>query len=186
MSTALEHMDCLDKELWDMQLEVVRRTGEEIARRVDAVDCRGALEAVRSARQHVGAMFVPRLKELQAKKRMLIVEVLYREQKMAMVERALEAGMRLDAVVAAATAAQEDLQRSKLELTKATAEENAAKWDLEEGVGSDEAVAKGARKVAEASKAVEVARSHYEEAMRELVAVRQGGLSRAVVSGSGA
>jgi hypothetical protein len=167
-------LGCSEQEAAQLE-SVMAATEKEILSCVDDLDGVKVLGAVRDVAPHVGAGPMQRLNKLRVVKEKVIADLEMVERDLADVERALEAGMRLEAVVVAAAATQKALERSKRELAGAKLKQKNTKEDLEEGVGSDEAVAKAARNVAEASEAVEVARGRYEEAMRDLVAVRQAG-----------
>ncbi len=116
-----------------------------------------------------------KLVELQQEKHALIEWASFLELKLAEVERALEAGKRLDAVKAAAVAAKKGLEKSKRSLISAEALEKNALEDFADGTLSQEDVVKAKRKVSEAKALVEHCRFKHEQAVKELIAVRQAG-----------
>ncbi len=160
---------CAEQQLLAAKLE------EEVSELIDAATATNVERAVELAKKHVGAQLAPRAKMLQAKRHELIVVASDMERKLAEVERALEAGSRIERAKTDVAAAQKALERSKRGLVKAQADEKDILDDFADGTEGEAAVAEAKSKVVEANMLVEQKRFRYEEAVRQLVAVRQAG-----------
>ncbi len=182
LGQALEEMDSVlavlrkaDSRCWTAQQQLIADAEAELEELGNIANVSRVRKIVEQAKGHVGALVFPRLKTLQAKKRELIDAGAVTGKKLAEVERALEAGSHIEAVTAEVAATQKALEKIKRTLVSAEAKEKNVIEDFVDGTQTEAAVVKAKCKVSDAKLLVELNRLRYEEAIKQLVALRQAG-----------
>ena len=130
-------LECLraggGKECGPLQ-QTIERTRKELVERLNALDDDKVRGAVAKAKEHIGAQYEGRLEVLRVKKLELVEAGAGLERKLAELDRALEAGKRVESVKTEVALAQKAVERSKRELTVAEGKEKNA---TEDGSGSE-------------------------------------------------
>jgi hypothetical protein len=175
MEAPLKHLRAGKSAASVAQWQVFAATKKERQKRLLAIDLDKVRDTVAKAKEHIGAQFVPRILHLEAKQRELTEVVIALEAKLVQLERAVAAGSRLEAVKMAVTASRRVLERSKQRLVLAETDEKHMREDFADGEGTEAEVTEALCKTADARVLVGTSRAKYEDAVRDLVAVRQAG-----------
>jgi hypothetical protein len=148
---------------------------KELQVRLAALDIGMVRASIAKAKEDAAKQFAARIAKLERMKRALVAPMVALDEKREELDRAIAAGARVEAVKAAVAAARRVLDRCKQRLTIAETELTHATEDFAVGVGSEADVNEAKKKAADARVAVAASRAKYEDAVRDLVAVRQAG-----------